>query len=186
MDTSTFAVDWIACFACLGAAYGGLRFFVDVFSLTRYIRRAGGIGRREGVGSVGRREGVGGREGVGSVGSTGPATGATTGPATTGPATTGPATTGPATTGPATRPQSEQLYPRLAVTGGKLPRMSAITVVQLLDPCEFTSGTHAGKTFLAVIQTDPSYSKWILEHPANTKKEIYRLYMVYVTLQDLL
>ena len=80
----------------------------------------------------------------------------------------------------------QSLYPQLVITGGKLQRMSAIKVVELLDTCEFTSGTHAGKLFLAVHQEDPAYDKWILEHPANTKKEIFRLYLVYATLQKLL
>lgn len=173
MDISIFALDWIACLACLGAAYGGLRFLTDVIALTRHAFRqlksrhdaesVGGVGGDDDHAAEFRRSG--GHHGIP-------------------PVTSRPGVHGDSVTRSAG--EEERLYPQLVITGGKLRRMSAIKIVELLDSCEFTSGIHAGKLFLAVHQDDPNYDKWILNNHANSKKEIFRLYVVYATLQRVL
>ena len=164
MAMSLFVLDWMACFVCLGAAYGGLRFLVDLCGLTRRVSvfrcspHRGGSAESPASNHentpinqefpASNRENTPINQVFRRSGAPAPASG--------------------------------------AITGGKIRRIAAVKIVELLDACEFTDGKHAGKTFLAAHTEDPGYDKWIMDRPSVTKKEVYRLYMAYAILQRLL
>ena len=87
---------------------------------------------------------------------------------------------------PAGAARPEDLFPRLVIPGGSVPRIDAISVVEGLHHARFTTGRHARSSFGEVFTNHPEYVIWLRSHMRADFAFSMQMYLVYATLRSTL